>query len=123
MRPVTERTEGQAPPTWADLRWHTGETHVRRLQERIDRATTHQAWRSVKNLQNLRVRATSTNRLALRRITQEHQGNPTAGIDGVGYDTPAARWHLLQEGLSLTGYRPRPVKRVCIPQHNGPQSP
>ena len=123
MRPFTERTEGHAPPTWADIRWHTVETHVRRLQERIYRATTHQAWRTVKNLQKLLVRATSTKLLAIRRITQENQGKHTAGIDGVVYDTPEARWHLFQEGLSLTGYRPRPVKRVCIPKQNGTQRP
>jgi len=119
----TERTEGHTQYTWADIRWHRVETHVRRLQERIYRATTNKEWRKVKNLQKLLVRATSNKLLAIRRITQENQGKHTAGIDGVVYDTPEARWKLFQEGLSLTGYKPRPVRRVYIPKDNGKQRP
>jgi len=119
----TERTEDHPSTTWADIKWHTMEGHVRRLQERIYRATTNKAWRTVKNLQKLLVRATSTKLLAIRRITQENQGKHTAGIDGMVYDTPEARWRLFQEGLSLKGYTPRPVRRVYIPKDNGTQRP
>ncbi len=123
MIPFTERTEGHAQPTWADISWHAVETNVRRLQERIYRATTHKAWRTVKNLQKLLVRATSTKLLAIRRITQENQGKHTAGIDRVVCATPEARWQLFQEGLSLKGYKPTPVRRVYIPKDNGTQRP
>jgi RNA-directed DNA polymerase len=123
MKPLIERTEEHPATTWADINWHAVEGHVRRLQERIYRATTQKAWRTVKNLQKLLVRATSMKLLAIRRITQENQGKHTAGIDGVVYDTPKARWQLFHEGLSLTGYRPRPVKRVYIPKQNGTQRP
>ncbi|MEX2441419.1 MAG: group II intron reverse transcriptase/maturase, partial [Pontimonas sp.] len=44
-------------------------------------------------------------------------------MDGMVDDTPEARWTLLQEGLSLKGYTPRPVRRVYIPQDNGKQRP
>jgi len=98
-----ERTKGQAQPTWADIKWHAVETPVRRLQERIERATTNKAWRTVKNLQKLLVRATSTTLLAIRRMTQENQGKHPAGIDRVVCDTPEARWNVFQEGLSLQG--------------------
>jgi RNA-directed DNA polymerase len=123
MHPVIERTEGHPDPTWADINWHAVEGNVRRLQERIYRATTNQAWRTVKSLQTLLVRATSTKLLAIRRMTQENQGKHTAGIDGVVYDTPEARWKLFQEGLSLQGYTPRPVRRVYIPKDNGKERP
>ena len=112
----TERTEEHPYTTWADIRWHNVEGNVRRLQERIYRATMNKAWRKVKNLQQLLVRATYNKLLAIRRITQENQGKHTAGIDGVVYDTPEARWKLFQEDLSLQGYKPRPVRRVYIPK-------
>jgi RNA-directed DNA polymerase len=123
MRVFIERTEEHSHARWADIDWHAVEGNVRRLQERIYRATTNKAWRTVKNLQKLLVRATSNQLLAIRRITQENQGKHTAGIDGVVYDTPEARWQLLQEGLSLKGYKPKPVRRVYIPKDNGKQRP
>jgi len=80
-------------------------------------------WKKVKNLQKLLVRGTSNKLLAIRRITQENQGKHTAGIDGIICDTPEARWTLFQEGLSLKGYKPRPVRRMYIPKDNGKQRP
>src|SRR5215831_1824441 len=121
MKGCTARTEAPPVTTWADIHGHAVEGHVRRLQERTSRATTPKAWRPVKPLQTLLGRATSTTRLAIRRITQENQGQHTAGRVGVVYDTPEARWQLLHAGLSLTGYTPRPVQRVCIPHGNGAQ--
>ena len=123
MIPCTERTEDHSYTTWADINWHAVEGNVRRLQERIYRATTNKAWKRVTNLQKLLVRATSNQLLAIRRITQENQGKHTAGIDGVVYDTPEARWRLFQEGLSLKGYKPKPVRRVYILKDNGKQRP
>ena len=123
MKVFTERTEEHSYPTWADLNWHAVEGNVRRLQERISRAPTHKAWKRVKNLQKLLVRATSNQLLAIRRVTQANQGKHTAGIDGMVYDTPEARWRVFQEGLSLKRYQPKPVRRVYIPKANGKQRP
>jgi RNA-directed DNA polymerase len=119
----TERTKEHPSTTWADINWHNVEGNVRRLQERSYRATTNNAWKRVKNLQKLLVRATANKLLAIRRITQENQGQHTAGLDGVVYDTPEARWKLFQEDLSLKGYKPKPVRRVYIPKDTGKQRP
>jgi hypothetical protein len=114
----TEQTTEQTLPSnfdWAAIDWFRAETIVRRLQERIYRATENQQWAKVKSLQKLLVKATSTKLLAIRRVTQENQGKHTPGIDGKVCDTPQARVELLKEGLSLKGYRPQPVRRVYIP--------
>jgi RNA-directed DNA polymerase len=117
----TELTEAQPEPTWAAINWPAVERTVRRLQERIYRATEREEWQKVKQLQKLLVRATSTKLLAIRRVTQENRGKRTAGVDGVLCDTPEARMQLLRDGLSLNGYRPQPVRRVYIPQSDGKQ--
>ncbi len=119
MKVFTEPTTEQQAPTWADVNWPAVETNVRRLQERIYCATQTEDWRKVKNRQKLLARATSNKLLAIRRVTQENQGKHTAGVDGVVGDTPTARLQLFKEGLSLKGYRPKPVRRVYIPKSGG----
>jgi RNA-directed DNA polymerase len=61
-----EPTKGQTEPSWADIDWHAVETNVKRLQERIYRATTDGDWARVKNLQKLLVRATSHQRIGFK---------------------------------------------------------
>ncbi len=119
----TERTKEHPYTTWADIQWHKGEGNVRRVQERLYRATRNQAGRKGKNLQQVLVRAPSNTLLAIRRMTQENQGRHTAGMDGGVYDTPEARGKVLQEDLSLQGYTPQPVRRVDIPQDHGKHRP
>jgi RNA-directed DNA polymerase len=69
------------------------------------------------------VRSTSAKLKAIRQVTQENSGKHTPGIDGVKYDTPQKRLELLHDGLSLKGYRPKPVKRHSIPKRSGGQRP
>src|SRR3954452_23049919 len=123
MKPFIEPTEGQTLPTWADINWRAVETNVRRLQERIYRATRDGDRERVKSLQKLLARATSTKLLAIRRVTQENQGKNTAGVDGMVCDPPEARLELFRGALKLKGYRPLPVRRVYIPKGNGKRRP
>jgi RNA-directed DNA polymerase len=120
---VIEPKDGRDLTRWSDINWTAVEANVRRLQGRIYRATVAGEHAKVKNLQKLLVRSMSAKLLAIRRITQENQGKHTAGIDGVVCATPDARLSLLKEGLSLKGYRPKPVRRVYIPKANGKQRP
>lgn len=123
MRPFIEQTGEHADPRWQDVDWHAVESSVRRVQERIFRATQRQDWQRVRSLQKLLARSTSNKLLAIRRVTQENQGKRTPGVDGLVYDSPAARMALGQENLSLNGYRPRPVRRIYIPKGDGRQRP
>ena len=120
---VIEPTNGRELTRWADINWSAVEANVRRLQGRIYRAAANGEQGKVKNLQKLLIRALSAKLKAIRQVTQENRGKHTPGIDGVVCDTPKARLALLKEGLTFTGYRPKPARRVCIPKANGKQRP
>src|SRR3954468_24804722 len=108
---------------WSDVDWTTTEAVVRRIQERIFRAAKAGDGARVKNLQKLLVRSRSAKLLAIRQVTQRNTGRTTPGIDGVVCRTPEDRVTLLESGLDLTGYKPKPVRRVYIPKANGKLRP
>jgi RNA-directed DNA polymerase len=119
----TEQTDERVTNSWASIDWATKEEHVSRLQGRIFRAAANGCHAKVKNLQKLLVRSTSAKLLAIRQVTQQNAGRNTPGIDGVVCNTSSSRIRLLNEGLQLKGYRPKPVRRVYIPKANGKLRP
>ena len=121
--PIIEQTSGRDLTSWSAVNWTAVEGTVRRLQGRIFRAAAHGKRAQVKNLQKLLVRSQAAKLLAIRQVTQENDGKRTPGIDGVVCATPEARLALLQDGLSLQGYQPKPVRRVYIPKANGQRRP
>jgi hypothetical protein len=71
MKAALIEQTGQPSLDWNQIQWGGVERTVRRLQERIYRATQRQDWRAVRSLQKLLARATSNKLLAIRRVTQE----------------------------------------------------
>lgn len=120
---VIEPTTGHQHSGWPGINWSKVEASVRRLQGRIYRAAENRQWKKVKSLQKLLVRSLAAKFLSIRQVTMENRGKKTPGIDGVVCDTPAKRLALLKEGLTLGGYKPKPVRRVYIPKANGKQRP
>jgi RNA-directed DNA polymerase len=120
---VIEPTKGRELTHWSQINWTGVEANVRRLQSRIYRAAANGEHAQVKNLQKLMVRSVSAQLLAIRQVTQDNSGKHTPGVDGVVCDTPQKRMALLNDGLSLKGYRPKPVKRRYIPKHSGGRRP
>jgi RNA-directed DNA polymerase len=120
---VIEPTKGRELTHWSQMNWTGVEANVRRLQSRIYRAAANGEHAKVKNLQKLMVRSVSAQLLAIRQVPQDHSGKHTPGVDGVVCDTPQKRMALLNDGLSLKGYRPKPVKRHYIPKHSGGRRP
>jgi len=123
MKLFIEQTDERLYTGWATIIWQAVEKNVRRLQERIYRATERQAWRQVRNLQKLLARSISNKLLAIRLVTQQNQGRKTAGVDGKVYDTPQKRWAFSQENFRLKEYKPKAVRRVYIPKGKGKQRP
>src|SRR5262249_58861877 len=120
---VIEPTNGRELTHWSQSNWTAVAANVRHLQGRISRAAAQEDQAQVKNLQKLMVRSMSATLKAIRQVTQEHSGKQTPGIDGVVCDTPQKRLALWQDGLSLKGYRPPPVKRCSIPKNSGGRRP
>ena len=85
----TEPTAGRdAVQSWSSIDWPAAERSVRRLQERIFRASQNGEPAKVKNLQKLLVRSSSAKLLAIRKATQINRGKRTPGIDGVVCHVP-----------------------------------
>jgi RNA-directed DNA polymerase len=77
---------------WKDLPWRTLEVKVFKLQKRIFRASQHGNVKARHRLQRLAMASRAACLLAVRRVTQDHRGKKTAGVDGVKSLTPEARW-------------------------------
>ena len=110
---------------WDSIQWDIPKRHVRRLQERIFRATCNKDWAKVKNLQKLLVRSHSARLLSVKRVTQENNGKYTPGIDGRIYATSKERAELAKEvrQTNIFNYKCKPLRRVYIPKSSGDKRP
>src|SRR3989304_7763831 len=93
---------------WSRIDWPAAERNVRRLQERIFRASQNGEHAQVKNLQRLLVRSSSAKLLAIRRVTQINRGKRTPGIDGVVCTKPSSRLAIFRKGPAFQGSSPEP---------------
>lgn len=109
------------PPDWHQIAWYPVQREVRRLQVRIVKAQQAGKPGKVKALQRLLTHSFSGKALAVRRVT-ENQGNRTAGVDGVTWETPAQKAAAIG-ALRARGYQPRPLRRVYIPKASGKMRP
>src|SRR5262245_24909210 len=100
--------------SWQGVPWPRAEANVHALQRRIYRAEQQGQRRKVKSLQRLLLRSTSAKLLAVRRVTQDNQGQKTPGVDGVATLEPEERC-LLVQNLQL-GRPAQPVRRIWIPK-------
>jgi RNA-directed DNA polymerase len=81
---------------------------------RIDNASHAGDIRRVHSLQTRLLKARAAQRLAVRRVTQDHQGKTTAGIDGIQSLAPHQRGALAEPLGKLP--RGRPTRRVGMPK-------
>jgi RNA-directed DNA polymerase len=105
---------------WDAIVWRAQEASVRRLRQRIFKATRDGDLKKVRNLQKLMLRSRANTLVSVRQATQRNAGRKTAGIDGQVALTSSARAELataLHE--SSKPWQTRAVKRVWIPKANG----
>lgn len=109
------------PPTWASIDWPKIRQEVRRLQERIAKATQAGKHRKAQALQWLLTHSRSAKLLAVHRVTT-NRGAKTPGVDNVIWRTDRQK---IQAAINLKrhGYRPRPLRRHYIPKPNGKLRP
>ncbi|HEY3690577.1 MAG TPA: reverse transcriptase domain-containing protein [Pseudonocardiaceae bacterium] len=106
-----------ASPSWDAVGWRAREDDVRRLRQRIFKATREQDWPKVRSLQKMMLRSWSNTLISVRQVTQRNAGRKTAGIDGeVALTSPARMALAVRVHRTALSWQPLPVKRVHIPK-------
>jgi RNA-directed DNA polymerase len=112
-----DRPPKNAPASWDEIDWRACEGEVRRLRQRIFKASREQDWPKVRNLQRLMLRSRANTLVSVRQVTQRNAGRRTAGIDGEVALTPEARAGVaVRVHQSRSSWTPRAVRRVHIPK-------
>src|SRR6266446_481618 len=115
--PEDQPRKQDAPAGWDKIDWRAHEGQVRRLRQRIFKASREQDWPKVRNLQKLMLRSQSNTLVSVRQVTQRNAGRRTAGIDGEVALTPEARADVaVRVHQSRSSWNPRAVRRVYIPK-------
>ena len=105
------------PVQWDKINWREQEGQVRRLRQRIFKASQEQDWAKVRNLQKLMLRSRANTLVSVRQVTQRNTGRRTAGIDGEVALTSEARAQVaVRVHQSIASWNPRAVRRVYIPK-------
>jgi len=126
MADTTDRVNGpeDALEGWAAVDWRTHEDNVRRLRQRIFKATRDGDLKRVRELQKLMLRSRSNTLISVRQVTQRNAGRKTAGVDGIVVVTSRGKMELAEQlQRHAPPWKALPVKRVFIPKANGKQRP
>ena len=108
---------------WHSIDWTKAEADVKRLRQRIFRATQEKDFKKVRNLQKLMLRSHANTVVSIRRVTQRSMGRRTAGVDGFIASTDEARGKLARTLAQTPLATSRPARRVYIPKANGKMRP
>lgn len=113
--------DGPLTGGWHGVDWHRAHQQTRRLQVRIAKAITEGKHNKARGLQRLLTNSLAAKTLAVVKVTT-NKGRNTPGIDGETWSTPQEKLQALKS-LQTSEYRPKPLRRVYIPKHNGKRRP
>ena len=116
-------TKKHPDTNWNSIDWHQQERHVRKLRQRIFRATQAGDWKCVRSLQKLMLRSHANRLVSVRRVAQLNQGKKTPGVDKVLLKTPAARGSMVDHLAHYQLWKAKPARRVYIAKANGKLRP
>ena len=116
-RPEDRPWKQDAPAAWDQIDWRAQEGQVRRLRQRIFKASQEGDLAKVRSLQKLMLRSRANTLVSVRQVTQRNAGRKTAGIDGEVALTSEARAEMaVRVHQTITSWQPRAVRRVYIPK-------
>src|SRR6266496_2071929 len=116
-RPEDPPRKQDAPAEWDKIDWRAQEGQVRRLRQRIFKASQEGDLAKVRSLQKLMLRSRANTLVSVRQVTQRNAGRRTAGVDGEVAMTSEARAQVaVRVHQSITSWQPRAVRRVYIPK-------
>lgn len=108
---------------WDAVDWRDAEDQVRRLRQRIFKASREGDLKKVRNLQKLMLRSRANVLVSVRRVTEVNAGRATPGIDGKLALTGERKARLVRRVARSRRVPARPVRRVYIPKANGKRRP
>ncbi len=123
MQSVRNANVTQRTTQWNCVNWRKANKVVRRLRQRIFKATRSGKLKLVRNLQRLLMRCYSNILISVRKVTQINQGKNTPGVDKLLVKTPKARGILVDILTKFIPWKPYPTRRVYIPKANGKKRP
>lgn len=122
---MKDRANSIGAMEWENIDWKVANTHIRKLQRRIFKATRNArngngSWNKVRSLMKLVLRSRAALLLAIQKVTQLNEGKNTPGVDGFITIDNRGRTSLINK---WNWEDVKPTRRIYISKANGKKRP